>query len=900
MTDLAKNYDPAAIESRWYEEWLRCRYFHADAATPKAPFCIVIPPPNVTGALHMGHALTCTIQDVLTRWRRMAAYNAMWLPGTDHAGIATQMVVERDLRATEKKSRHDLGREEFVKRIWSWRERYGNRILEQLKVLGCSLDWERLKFTMDPEYSRAVIEAFVRLHEEGLIYRDRRLINWCVSCRTALSDLEVEHDESAQGELWEFAYPLADGSGEVVVATTRPETMLGDTAVAVHPDDPRHQAKIGKLIKHPFTGRSFPIIADPVLVDPKFGTGAVKVTPAHDPNDFDCGKRNGLPFVSIFDGKGLVTAEGGPFAGLDRVEARKQVKAKIAALGLERGSKPHVHAVGHCQRCHTVVEPMMSTQWFVKMEPLAKPAIEAVEQGKTRFVPETWSKTYFHWMNNIRDWCISRQLWWGHRIPAWYCAACGKPTVARTTPAQCGHCGGKEITQDEDVLDTWFSSWLWPFATLGWPEQTRELRTFYPTTVMETGYDILFFWVARMLMAGLHFMKKVPFRTVYLHTMVTDEKGEKMAKVKGNTIDPLDVVHKHGADALRFALAWLTNQAAQGKNIKFSLGNVEDARRFANKIWNATRFVLMNLDDYDPDQFADRTAEGPDSVEYDLPERWILSRIQRATEEINTALEDYRFAEAAQAVYHFIWNDICDWYIELAKVRLQDPARASERWKIQGTLVTALDAAMRLLHPFMPFITEELWQKLPKPQGAPQSLMITLYPIADPRYVDDATEASMSLVQKVVSAVRSLRTENNVPSSARPKVVLNVIDDYKKTILDGYRSLVSEQARLGELVVRRSGEPPAGAVLTAMTGDVEVLLVLEAKADTGAERTKLEKDRTNLAKDRDHLAKKLANPQFIEKAPRAVLDKDRARLAEIESALANVEAALSRLKKPKN
>ncbi|HEX7500687.1 MAG TPA: valine--tRNA ligase, partial [Polyangia bacterium] len=713
----------------------------------------------------------------------------------------------------------------------------------------------------------------------------------------ALSDLEVEHDEGAQGELYDFAYPLADGSGEIVVSTTRPETMLGDTAVAVHPDDPRHQAKIGKTIKHPFTGRELKVIADPVLVDPKFGTGAVKVTPAHDPNDFDCGKRNNLPFISIFDEKGLVTAEGGPFAGLDRFKARKKVKEELLAKGLERGSKKHVHAVGHCQRCHTVVEPMMSTQWFVKMEPLAKPAIEAVEQGKTRFVPDTWSKTFFHWMNNIRDWCISRQLWWGHRIPAWYCAACKQPTVARETPAQCVHCGGKDLTQDEDVLDTWFSSWLWPFATLGWPNQTRELRTFYPTTVMETGYDILFFWVARMLMAGLHFMKKVPFRTVYLHTMVTDEKGEKMSKVKGNTIDPVEVVQKHGADALRFALAWLTNQAAQGKNIKFAWSNVEDARRFANKIWNATRFVLMNLDDYEPDRFVDRTAEGPDSAEFDLPERWILSRVQRATEELNTALDDYRFAEAAQAVYHFIWDEICDWYIELAKVRLQDPARISERWKIQGTLVTALDAAMRLLHPFMPFITEELWQKLPKPQGAPQSIMITLYPISDPRYLDDATEASMALVQKVVTVVRSLRTENNVPSSARPKVILNVSDDYKKTILDGYRSLVSEQARLGELVVRRSGDAPEGSVMTAMAGDVEVLLVAEVKAvNTGAERAKLEKDRAILIKDRDHLAKKLANPQFIEKAPQAVLDKDRGRLAEIEAALAKIDAALARLK----
>jgi valyl-tRNA synthetase len=644
--------------------------------------------------------------------------------------------------------------------------------------------------------------------------------------------------------------------------------------------------------------REIPILADEWAL-PEFGTGAVKVTPAHDPNDFECGKRHNLPFISIFDDKGVVTAEGGPeFVGLDRFKARTKVKEELEKLGLARGSKKHVHSVGHCQRCHTVVEPMMSTQWFVKMEPLAKPAIEAVEQGKTKFVPETWTKTFFHWMNNIRDWCISRQLWWGHRIPAWYCADCKQPTVARETPSACVHCGGKTLTQDEDVLDTWFSSWLWPFATLGWPEQTRELRTFYPTTVMETGYDILFFWVARMLMAGLHFMKKVPFRTVYLHTMVTDEKGDKMSKVKGNTIDPVEVVEKHGADALRFALAWLTNQAAQGKNIKFSWSNVEDARRFANKIWNASRFVLMNLSDYDADQFADRTPDGPDSAEFDLPERWILSRTQRATEEINQALEDFRFAEAAQAVYHFIWDEICDWYIELAKARLQDPARASERWKIQGTLVTVLDAAMRLLHPFMPFITEELWQKLPKPQGAPQSIMITLYPISDPRYLDDATEASMALVQKVVTVVRSLRTENTVPSSERPKVILNVADDYKKTILDGYRSIVCEQARLGELVVRRSGDAPEGRVMTSMAGDVEVLLVAAAKVtDSVAERAKLEKDRGTLAKDREFLAKKLANPQFIERAPQAVLDKDRGRLAEIEAALANVEAALSRLGK---
>jgi valyl-tRNA synthetase len=706
-----------------------------------------------------------------------------------------------------------------------------------------------------------------------------------VSCRTALSDLEVEHDEGAQGELYEFAYPLADGSGEVVVATTRPETMLGDTAVAVHPDDPRHQAKIGKTIKHPFTGREFKVIADAVLVDPKFGTGAVKVTPAHDPNDFDCGKRNNLPFISIFDEKGLVTAEGGPYVGIDRFKARKKVKEDLAALGLERGSKKHVHSVGHCQRCHTVVEPMMSTQWFVKMEPLAKPAIEAVEQGKTRFVPETWTKTFYHWMNNIRDWCISRQLWWGHRIPAWYCAACKAPTVARETPSACVHCGGKELTQDEDVLDTWFSSWLWPFATLGWPEQTRELRTFYPTTVMETGYDILFFWVARMLMAGLHFMKKVPFRTVYLHTMVTDEKGEKMSKVKGNTIDPVEVVQKHGADALRFALAWLTNQAAQGKNIKFSWSNVEDARRFANKIWNATRFVLMNLDDYDPDQFADRTAEGPDSAEFDLPERWILSRVQRATEEINTALEDYRFAEAAQAVYHFIWDEICDWYIELAKVRLQDPARAAERWKIQGTLVTALDAAMRSASPLHALHhrgalaeTAQAPGRSPEHHDHALSHLRPALPGRRHRGVHGAgAEGGHGGAFAAHREQRAVKRPGPRSFSTSPTTT-------RRPFSTAIAAWCPSRRSLGELVVRRSGDAPVGSVMTAMAGDVEVMLVAEVKAaDTGAERAKLEKDRATLLKDRDHLAKKLANPQFIEKAPPAVLDKDRARLAEIEA-----------------
>jgi valyl-tRNA synthetase len=906
MAERPKNYDPTEIEPRWYAEWMARGYFHADAAAPKAPFSIVIPPPNVTGSLHMGHALGDTIEDIFTRWRRMAAYNAMWLPGTDHAGIATQMVVERELRDKEKKSRHDIGRAAFAERVWDWRRRTGDRILEQLKRLGCSLDWDRTIFTMDPPYSAAVIEAFVRLHEEGLIYRARRLINWCPSCRTALSDLEVDYDEGTQGELYEFAYPLADGSGEVVVATTRPETMLGDTAVAVHPDDPRHNAKItktsGKMVRHPLLKREFPIIADAILVDPKFGTGAVKVTPAHDINDFETGQRHKLPMISIFDDAGVVNAEGGAFAGLDRFAARKAVKAKLKELGLERGSKPHVHAVGHCQRCLTIVEPMLSTQWFVKMEPLAKPAIEAVEQGKTKFVPETWSKTFFHWMHNIRDWCISRQLWWGHRIPAWTCGKCAEITVARTAPAACAKCGAAQLTQDEDVLDTWFSSWLWPFATLGWPNETRELKTFYPTTMLDTGYDILFFWVARMLMAGLHFMKKVPFRTVYLHTMVVDENGEKMSKVKGNTIDPLDVIDQHGADALRFALAWLTTSASQGKNIKFSISNVEDARRFANKIWNATRFAAMNLEGYDPDRFADWIAEGPDRAELDLPERWILSRVQRVSEEVDAALEEYRIADAAQAAYHFIWGELCDWYIELAKAGFQRAgADVEARSKIQGTLVTVLDTAMRLLHPFMPHLTEEIWQQLPKASGTPQSIMITLYPVRDVRFHDDASEASMALVQKIIVAVRSIRTERNIPTSARLTVLLAVTDDYKKTILEGYKTIIAEQARCGDVRVRRSGASFSGEFVLsktamAMAGDVEVMVPLEGLVDPKAELDKLQKEKLKLEKDVAYLKRKLADPNFLSRAPLEVLDKDKGKLAELEAGLAKVAVALDRLK----
>ncbi len=806
MSELPKAYDPAQVEQKWYRFWIEQRYFHADAATPKAPYSIVIPPPNVTGSLHMGHALFVTIQDILIRWRRMGAYNAMWMPGTDHAGIATQMVVERMIQATEGKSRHDLGREEFLSRVWQWKEKHGNRITEQLKVMGASLDWERERFTMDEGLTVAVREAFVRLYDEGLIYRAERLINWCSRCFTALSDLEVEHKETT-GLIWHIAYPIPGTDQKLVVATTRPETMLGDSAVAVHPEDERFNQLIGKRVTLPLTGRTIPVIGDAILVDREFGTGAVKVTPGHDFNDFETGQRHNLPAISIIDKSGkLNDAAPQKYRGLTVQEARAAVLADLEAAGLLVDTKPHNLSVGHCQRCETVVEPLLSLQWFVKTQPLAQPAIEAVEKGTTRFVPESWTKTYMHWMHNIKDWCISRQLWWGHRIPVWYCEK-DHVTVTREKdgPKSCA-CGSSSLRQDEDVLDTWFSSSLWPFSTLGWPEATRELKTFYPTSVMETGHDILFFWVARMMMMGLHFMKKVPFRTVFLHAIVVDEHGDKMSKVKGNVIDPLDVVHgatvdellkkatdalapasalenirksfptgipPAGADALRFTLAAL---AAQGRNIRLSIPRVEGYRHFANKLWNAARFALMNMTGYDADRFGDALREGSETAALTLADRWILSRLQRTCREVDEALEAYRFNDAAQVMYKFVWTELCDWYIELAKPVLYDDSNEvmAQRRKraAQGCLATALETSCRLLHPIMPFITEEVWQQIPKPTGTPGSIMITMYPVPDPTLIDESAEREMALIQDVTVAVRNLRAEYNVPPSRELEVTI--------------------------------------------------------------------------------------------------------------------------------
>ncbi len=871
-TELAKGYEHRDVEARWYRFWTERGCFHGDENDGSRPhFSIVLPPPNVTGSLHLGHALTATLQDVLIRWKKMSGFNTLWLPGTDHAGIATQMIVEKELKKTEKKSRHDLGREEFLKRVWAWKEKYGSRIGEQHKALGASLDWERERFTMDEGLSRAVREVFVRLHEEGLIYREKKLINWCPDCHTALSDLEVEHEEAHQGELWSFAYPLADGSGEIVVATTRPETMLGDTAVAVHPDDERYRAMVGKKVRHPLTQREFPIIADAILVDPAFGTGAVKVTPAHDFNDFETGKRHGLPMITVIGPDGRMTLEAGPVATLDRFEARKRVKELVAEQGLDRGTKPHLLPLGRCQRSATVLEPLLSDQWYVKIEPLAKPAIEAVEQGRTRFIPEQWTNTYMAWMNNIHDWCISRQLWWGHQIPAWYCED-GHVTVARETPAACGTCGKTALRQDEDVLDTWFSSALWPFSTMGWPDQTATLKTFYPTSVMETGHDIIFFWVARMMMMGIHFMGEVPFRTVYLHPMVRDEKGQKMSKTKGNVIDPLVITEQYGADALRFTLAALT---AQGRDIKLAKERIDGYRAFANKLWNASRFALMNLEGFRDDGSDVATLAATPA------DRWILARLQRAVNETVAALEAFKFNEAAGTIYQFVWGELCDWYIELAKEALSGEDAGRKRGA-QAVLVHSLATSLKLLHPIMPYITEELWAVFRERVGSaawPDSVLAAAYPKVGA--IDEGAERGFAPVIGVVDAIRNVRGEMNVPPKAEPRVIVAVADADAQRVVRGEAARIARLAHASIEVVDGAVTPAAPQSAVAVGPGFEVRVHLAGVVDFAAEASRISKEIAKVDADLTLMEKKLSNPSFVERAPAEVVEKDRARVEEL-------------------
>jgi valyl-tRNA synthetase len=888
--ELPKAYEHREVEPRWYRIWMERGYFNADANDrSRPPFCIVLPPPNVTGSLHLGHALTATLQDILCRWKRMGGFNVLWLPGTDHAGIATQMIVEKEVQKTEKRSRHDLGRTEFLRRVWAWKEKYGSRIGEQHQALGASLDWERERFTMDEGLSRAVREVFVRLHEEGLIYREKKLINWCPRCQTALSDLEVHYEDQHRGELWSFAYPLVDPQGEtaeIVVATTRPETMLGDTAVAVHPDDERYRALVGKYVQHPLLEREIPIVADAILVDPKFGTGAVKVTPAHDFNDFEVGKRHQLPMITVIGPEGKMTAEAGAFRGLDRFEARKKVKEAIAEKGLDRGSKPHVLPLGRCQRCETVLEPLLSDQWFVKIEPLARPAIEAVEQGKTRFIPEQWTNTYMGWMRQIHDWCISRQLWWGHQIPAWYCPD-GHATVARETPRFCATCSKTELRQDEDVLDTWFSSALWPFSTLGWPDDTPELRTFYPTSVMETGHDIIFFWVARMMMMGIHFMKDVPFRVVYLHPMVRDEKGQKMSKTKGNVIDPLVITQQYGADALRFTLAALT---AQGRDIKLAKERIEGYRAFANKLWNASRFTFMNLAGFR------WTGEDAAALAQTPADHWILARLARAVNETIDALEAYRFNDAASTVYQFVWHELCDWYIELSKEALYGED-ASRRRGAQAVLGRCLDVSLRLLHPMMPFITEQLWQTLKGAIGATQwsdSIMIAPYP--ERRPVDEAAERGFGPIIGIVDALRNIRGEMNIPfKTVLHDVEVGSLDAEALAIVREEEGRILRLANVEGLTIRAEATRRRARSAVAVGAGFEVRVPLTGVVDIAAETARIQKEMAKVDGDLAGIEKKLANPSFVEKAPAEVVEKDRARAEELREKKRKLEAHLALL-----
>ena len=863
-----KPYDPKAVEERWYAAWIAAGSFHADPSRPGDPFTIVIPPPNVTGSLHMGHALNITLQDVLLRYARMNGRNALWLPGTDHAGIATQNVVEREL-AKEGISRQELGREAFIERVWKWKEQSGGTILNQLKRLGAACDWERERFTMDEGLSRAVREAFVRLYRKGLVYRGRYIINWCPRCRTALSDLEVSYAEK-KGALWYIRYPGMSGEEGVVVATTRPETMLGDTAVAVNPKDDRYAALIGTTLRLPLMNRPIPVVADE-MVDREFGTGAVKITPAHDVNDFEVARRHGLPSVRVIDESGTMTRDAGAFAGMDRFVCRDAVVAKLAEEGLLVREEPYLHNIGHCYRCRTVVEPAESMQWFVKTKPLAAPAIRAVREGETRIVPAQWEKTYFEWMENIHDWCISRQIWWGHRIPAFHCRACGKTMVEIDTPTRCEGCGGTDIRQEEDVLDTWFSSGLWPFSTLGWPESTADLERYYPTSVLVTGFDILFFWVARMMMMGIEFTGKAPFRDVVIHALVRDARGEKMSKTRGNVIDPLEVIDRFGTDAFRFTLVAL---AAQGRDIRMSDDRVEGYRNFMNKLYQAGRFVRMHVDDATPWELPD---------ELPVTDRWILSRLQRVIDEVRRGIEEYRFNEGSSAFYQFVWHEFCDWYLEMIKPVLSPDAGEVERQVQRAVLVRIYETILALGHPFIPFITEELWHALPGKRGL---LYDRPYPVVDTGATDENVEEEMAHLMEVIRAVRNIRSELNIPPGKKVEVRLKGQVEEQK-FLRNHEEIVRRLARAERVTYVDPDYIPVKDA-TAVVNDIEVCLPLEGLIDFGQEAKRLAKEVEKAKAEYARVAGQLGNARFTAKAPPDIVDALRDRENALEQKIAKL------------
>ncbi|MBW1858698.1 MAG: valine--tRNA ligase [Deltaproteobacteria bacterium] len=892
--ELPKGYEPAEVEERWYAYWETEGLFSADDVSTKGPYSIVIPPPNVTGALHMGHAHNNTLQDILCRYRRMKGDNVLWMPGTDHAGIATQNVVEKEL-AKEGKDRHSLGREGFIQRVWQWREEYGGVIIKQLRRLGASCDWDRERFTMDEGLSRAVKTVFVSLHEQGLIYRGNYIINWCPRCQTALSDLEVDHEDH-NGHLYHVRYPFEEGEGGIIVATTRPETMLGDTAVAVNPKDERYQGRDGNRVILPLMNRSIPIIFDE-YVDMKFGTGALKITPAHDPHDFEIGRRHNLDSIKVIGGDGHMTEEAGRFQGKDRFECREEVIEALKEEGLLEKVEPYQHSVGHCYRCRNTVEPYLSKQWFVKVKPLAEQAIAAVERGDTRIIPDTWTKTYYEWMNNIKDWCISRQIWWGHRIPAWMCEDCDELIVAMEPPAKCPACEGGTLVQETDVLDTWFSSALWPFSTMGWPEKTQALETFYPTSVLVTGFDILFFWVARMMMMGLHFMGDVPFRDVYIHALVRDAEGKKMSKSKGNVIDPLFVIDQYGADAFRFTLAAL---AAQGRDIKLSEDRIEGYRHFINKLWNAARFALMHVSDFEPDVSAH------DVRHFSLADRWILSRLNTVTETVTVGIDEYKFNDAANALYQFVWHEFCDWYLEIIKPVLYgrpgkaggggESAETPETGHYETTrfvLWSVLNQTLRLLQPFIPFVSEEIWDKLPGTEG---SIMEAEFPVSSKEQHDPDAERVMEVLMGVVSGVRNIRGEMNVPPSLLVEVTVQSADKEVRELTEQRRGTIINLCKAKTLDVMPLGERPRSCA-TSVFGNAIIFVSLEGVIDFELELGRLNKEIAKITKELYGIDKKLSNDDFLEKAPQEVVEKVREKGAKLSEKRTRLEENLEKVSK---
>ena len=872
MSELPKTYDPKSVEDKLYKFWVDSGFFHAEVNPDKKPYTIVIPPPNVTGQLHMGHAFDETLQDILIRTKRMQGYEALWMPGTDHAGIATQIKVEENLRKEEGLTRYDLGREEFLKRVWAWKDKFGSRIISQLKKLGTSCDWDRERFTMDEGCSKAVREVFVNLYNKGLIYKGHRIINWCPHCATALSDAEVEY-ETQPGKLWHIRYPLADGSGELVVATTRPETFMGDTGVAVNPNDERYKHLIGKTCILPIMNREIPIFGDE-YVDMEFGTGCVKVTPCHDPNDFEMGQRHDLEQILVFNEDATVNANGGKYEGMDRYECRKAVVKDLEEGGYLVKIEDHEHNVGTCYRCGTAVEPMTSAQWFVKMAPLAKPAMDVVNEGKTKFVPDRFSKTYLRWMENVHDWCISRQLWWGHRIPAFYCDDCGEMTVSKTDVCTCPKCGGTHIHQEEDVLDTWFSSALWPFSTLGWPDKTKELDYFYPTSTLVTGYDIIFFWVARMIFSGVEHMGETPFETVYIHGLVRDAQGRKMSKSLGNGIDPLEVIDQYGADALRFTLA---TGNSPGNDMRFSDERVQASRNFCNKIWNASRFIQMNLT-IDKDKAVELPAD------LAIEDKWILSKFNTLVADVTRNIDQYELGLAAAKLNDFIWENFCDWYIEIAKTRLQTGDE-----NVQKVLCYVLSGAMQLLHPFMPFITETIWQALPH-EGP--SVMVSAWP----EYKDElhfaAEEAQMESLMDAVRAIRNRRAEMNVPPSKKAKVL--ILTEKKDTFSAG-AGFFPKLAYASEIELIDAVPADAAKMASVVTGDAQIYMPMGDLIDFEAERARLGKEKSKVEADIDFVMKKLNNPKFVDKAPEKVVAAEREKAGKLREHLAKLEESIAAL-----